>query len=239
MKKKTRISAISLLLAVLFSLSCLTVYAAGQGQETAAGNARTSIRKQTRQNERQSGGDNNTDAGAVSVNVDAGQSLDLRSQLPASVSSGTRAWSSNNIGVAKVSAVGEVTGVAAGDCVIAASYIDSRGKARAYVIGLRVQAPGSEDGKGQQSSSKNQSRDTTGSTPEVITVGETRGLKFLWPFDASSGTLAWSSSNTEVAMVDGTGRVAGVAAGSCVIKAVRTDSGGNVQVCRINLRVQP
>lgn len=73
--------------------------------------------------------------------------------------------------------------------------------------------------------------------PEELLLqrGESQRIRAeVSPADAIDKTVKWSSSNTKVATVDGSGNVTGVSAGSAEISAV-TEDGGYRASCRVNV----
>src|SRR5712691_5573882 len=115
------------------------------------------------------------------------------------------AWSSNNTSVATVSGSGLVTAVGAGSATITASSEGQSGTAAITVVRVPVAS--------------------VTVTPASATVNEGQTLQLTaTPKDANGNPLsgravAWSSSNTSVATVNGSGLVTAVVAGSATITA--------------------
>ena len=137
--------------------------------------------------------------------------------LTVSGGSGAYTWSSDNEAVATVDANGVVTAVSGGS----ANITVSDGYTSAVCI---VRVSGGSSGQGTS---------TGGLTldKEDITLNST------WPtytFTASgaSGTITWSSSNTNVATVDANGTVTRVGSGTCTITA---STGSQTATCIVRV----
>jgi gliding motility-associated-like protein len=129
------------------------------------------------------------------------------------LSGGTGAWSSSNTGVATVDGTGLVTGVAAGSCNIIYTITGGCGGTVSQQQNVTIQPNASI-------------ASVTGSSPLCVggTTTYTANSAIL-----GGGTGAWSSSNTGIATVDGSGLVTGVAAGSCnIIYTITGGCGGTV-----------
>ena len=77
---------------------------------------------------------------------------------------------------------------------------------------------------------------TLDKTDATLKVGETVALKAtVTPADATDKTVAWTSSDTEVAKVDATGKVTAVAPGEAVITATAGDN--KTAVCKVTVKM--
>ena len=125
-------------------------------------------------------------------------------------------WSSNNTAVARVNGSGLVTGVVAGTATITATSEGQSGTSSVTVTQVPVASV------------------TVTPSPATVTVGLTLQLTAT-PKDANGTPLSgrvvtWSSSNTGVATVNGSGLVTGVAAGSATITATSEGKNGTSAV---------
>src|SRR6266403_1592751 len=122
------------------------------------------------------------------------------------------AWSSNNTSVATVSGRGLVTAVGAGSATITATSEGQSGTAAITVVRVPVASV------------------TVAPASATVNEGQTLQLTAT-PKDANGNPLsgravAWSSSNTSVTGVNGSGLVSGVAAGSATITATSEGQSG-------------
>ncbi len=77
---------------------------------------------------------------------------------------------------------------------------------------------------------------TLNKTTMEITVGTSETLiPTVEPANAADKTLTWTSSNTDVATVDVTGKVSAVATGTANIKAVANDGSGKEATCAVTV----
>ena len=158
-----------------------------------------------------------------SFNVGKGKSHTLTATIAPDDASNTKlAWSSSDPTIAKVSANGQVSGVATGKAVITCETTDGSGlKAEAEVE--VITAVNSVKLKSQKL---------------AITKGESETLAVtVLPADATNSTLKWESSNTSVATVDSNGKVTGEKVGTCTITATSTD--GTEKTSSMTLYVEP
>ena len=121
-------------------------------------------------------------------------------------------WSSSNSSAATVSASGLVTGKVAGSATITATSEGQSGTAAITVVHAPVASV------------------TVTPASATVTTGSTVQLTAT-PKDANGNpltgrTVTWSSSNTSVATVNGSGLVSGVAAGSATITATSEGQSG-------------
>src|SRR6266404_2193639 len=124
----------------------------------------------------------------------------------------TITWSSSNTSVATVSSGGLVSGVVAGSATITATSEGQSGTAAITVTNVSVASV------------------TVSPAPASVVAGQTVQLTAT-PKDANGNALTgrvvtWSSSNTSVATVNGSGLVSGVVAGSATITATSEGQSG-------------
>ena len=155
---------------------------------------------------------------SVSLNITAlSLTVGNTRQLTATTAGdGTLAWSSNNTSVATVSANGTITAVSAGTAIITASY---GGKTANCTV--TVKAGGSTiDPTPNPSVSLDISALSlyVGSTQKIVAT------------TTGTGSLAWTSSNVNVAMVSADGTVTAVSAGTAIITA---NYGGQTAICTV------
>src|SRR5437870_123448 len=122
------------------------------------------------------------------------------------------AWSSNNTSVASVNASGLVTSGAVGSATITATSEGKSGTSSITVTAVPVATV------------------TVSPAPASVVAGQTVQL-IATPKDANGNpltgrTITWSSDNTSVATVNGSGLVSGVVAGSATITATSEGQSG-------------
>src|SRR6184192_1857029 len=125
-------------------------------------------------------------------------------------------WSSNNTAVATVDGNGLVTGVTGGSAIVTATSEGQSGTASVTVSSIPVAAV------------------TVSPSPASVQQGATVQLTAT-PKDANGNPLSgrvvtWSSNNTAVARVNGSGLVTGVAAGTATITATSEGQSGTSDV---------
>jgi uncharacterized protein YjdB len=164
----------------------------------------------------------------ASASLVSGNSVQLSAQARDSagavISGVSFTWSSSNTAAATVSATGNVTGVGAGTAQIRASAGGLSGTTNvtvtpaAPVIASVLVTPSSvsvESGSSVQLTA--QARDANG-------------------IPISGVTYSWSSNNTQVATVSGSGNVSGVSAGIAMISAT---AGGHTGAASVNVSAPP
>jgi uncharacterized protein YjdB len=125
-------------------------------------------------------------------------------------------WSSSTPGIAQVTATGLVTGVAAGSTIVFASIDGVLGWANVSVVPTPVA--------------------TVTVTPSTASVGVGQTAAYTAVLRDATGTvltgrvIAWSSSNTAAASVDGSGVATGVAGGTATITATSEGRSGSAAV---------
>jgi len=128
----------------------------------------------------------------------------------------TVSWSSSAPNVATVSSTGVVTGVAGGSAVISAS---SEGKTGS--LPFQVTTPG---GAATVSVTLSAPALTVGQTTQAAAVARDANGNTL------TGTPSWSSSNTTVATVSGSGLVSAISAGTAEIRASLAGTQGSASL---------
>ena len=117
----------------------------------------------------------------------------------------TVTWSSSNPGVATVNGAGQATGVAVGSATLTATSEGKSGTAAILVTNVPVASVTVSP--------------ATASVPAGQTVQLTATLKDANGNTLTGRTVTWSSDNTAVATVSGSGLVSGVVAGAATITA--------------------
>ena len=145
--------------------------------------------------------------------LEKGQAETLTATIsPADATDQVVTWSSSASAVVSVDNSGRVTAVAGGNAVITAKAGEKQ--ASCTVV---VNVPVERITLNRESITLDEGATTT----LVATVN---------PYDATDKTVAWSSSNDEIAMVDGSGKVTAVNAGEATITA---KAGEKTAACRI------
>ncbi len=147
-----------------------------------------------------------------------------RSVTPSNATDRTVTWSSDNSDVATVDAsTGLVTGVSVGTVTITATANDGSGVYGTATITVDPILVSSI---------------TISPSSESVNVGSTLALtESVSPSNATDKTVTWSSDDTDVATVDATGLVTGVAEGVVTITATAQDAGGEVGTAEITVTV--
>jgi uncharacterized protein YjdB len=135
---------------------------------------------------------------------------------PSNATNKTVIWSSSEVSVATVDENGTVTGVSVGAAIITATSAEDEGIAENCVVTV-------------QSAAISATGVTLDKPTLTVTVDGTGQLTAsVDPPNATNKNLVWSSSDNNVATVDATGLVTGVAAGAAGITATAEDGGFNV-----------
>ncbi len=153
----------------------------------------------------------------LALNVGESESLSVSGE-PTTATNKTLIWASSNATVASVTSSGKVTGNAKGTAVITASSTDGSGKYVTCVVTVsNIQVLNVYLDKSSLDLSEG----------DTATVTAT-----VYPTNATTKTLKWTSSNTSVATVDGAGNiVAGATKGYAIITAAATDGSGKFAEC--------
>ena len=146
---------------------------------------------------------------------------------PANATNKTIAWSSSNNNVATVASDGTVTAVAPGSATITARTTDGSDLSASCSVTV-IDPPILVTGISLNTNSL------------TLDVNETFLLTAtITPENADNKTIAWSSSNNNVATVNNNGTVTAVAPGSATITA-RTTDGSNISAsCSVTVNVPP
>ena len=133
-------------------------------------------------------------------------------------------WSSDKTEVATVDGAGRVTAVKAGEATVTVTTEDG-GKTATCKVTVKAKAV-------------NVTEVTLDKTELTLTEGETETLTAtVKPDNADNKKVKWSSDKTEVATVDGDGRVTAVKAGEAVI-TVTTEDGGKTATCKVTVKAK-
>ena len=133
-------------------------------------------------------------------------------------------WSSDKTDVATVDGAGKVTAVKAGEAVITVTTEDG-GKTATCRVTVKAKAV-------------NVTEVTLDRTELTLTEGETETLTATVRSDnADNRKVTWSSDKTDVATVDGAGRVTAVKAGEAVV-TVTTEDGGKTASCKVTVKAK-
>ena len=133
-------------------------------------------------------------------------------------------WSSDKTEVATVDGAGRVTAVKAGEAVVTVTTEDG-GKTAACKVTVKAKAV-------------NVTEVTLDRTELTLTEGETETLTAtVKPDNADNRKVTWSSDKTEVATVDGAGKVTAVKPGEAVV-TVTTEDGGKTASCKVTVKAK-
>ena len=134
------------------------------------------------------------------------------------------AWSSDKTDVATVDGAGRVTAVKAGEATVTVTTEDG-GKTATCKVTVKAKAV-------------NVTEVTLDKTELTLTEGETETLTAtVKPDNADNRKVTWSSDKTEVATVDGAGKVTAVKAGEAVV-TVTTEDGGKTATCKVTVKAK-
>ena len=133
-------------------------------------------------------------------------------------------WSSDKTDVATVDGAGKVTAVKAGEAVVTVTTEDG-GKTATCKVTVKAKTVSVTEV-------------TLDKTELTLTEGETETLTAtVKPDNADNLKVTWSSDKTEIATVDGTGRVTAVKAGEAVV-TVTTEDGGKTATCKVTVKAK-
>ena len=137
--------------------------------------------------------------------ISGASSVCVNSVIGLSNSTPGGSWSSNNTGVATVNASGTVTGIGAGTVVITYSYTNGNGCSSSVSTTITVYA-----------------------LPSLAAISGATGVCVNSTIGLSNSTAggSWSSNNTGVATVNGSGTVTGISAGTAVVTYSYTNGNG-------------
>ena len=141
---------------------------------------------------------------------------------PEAASDRAVAWSSSDRSVATVDKAGTVHGLRPGTATVTAT---AEGKSGTCAVTVKAKAV-------------NVTEVTLDRTELTLTEGETETLTAtVKPDNADNRKVTWSSDKTEVATVDGAGRVTAVKAGEAVV-TVTTEDGGKTATCKVTVKAK-
>ena len=133
-------------------------------------------------------------------------------------------WSSDKTEVATVGGDGRVTAVKAGEAVVTVTTEDG-GKTASCKVTVKAKAV-------------NVTEVTLDRAELTLTEGETETLTAtVRPDNADNRKVAWSSDKTDVATVDGAGKVTAVKPGEAVV-TVTTEDGGKTATCKVTVKAK-
>ena len=133
-------------------------------------------------------------------------------------------WSSDKTDVATVDGDGRVTAVKAGVATVTVTTEDG-GKTASCKVTVKAKAV-------------NVTEVTLDKTELTLTEGETETLTAtVRPDNADNRKVTWISDKTDVATVDGAGKVTAVKAGEAVV-TVTTEDGGKTATCKVTVKAK-
>ena len=141
---------------------------------------------------------------------------------PEAASDRVVSWSSSDRRVATVDKTGTVQGLKPGTATVTAT---AEGKSGTCAVTVKAKAVGVTEV-------------TLDRTELTLTEGETETLTAtVKPDNADNKKVTWSSDKTDVATVDGAGKVTAVKAGEAVV-TVTTEDGGKTATCRVTVKAK-
>lgn len=157
------------------------------------------------------------------IEIIEGESAVLSASVsPEAASDRAVAWSSSDRSVATVDKAGTVHGLRPGTATVTAT---AEGKSGTCAVTVKAKAIGMTEV-------------TLDKTELTLTEGETETLTAtVRPDNANNRKVTWSSDKTEVATVDGAGRVTAVKAGEAVV-TVTTEDGGKTATCKVTVKAK-
>lgn len=157
------------------------------------------------------------------IEIIEGESAVLSASVsPEAASDRAVAWSSSDRSVATVDKAGTVHGLRPGTATVTAT---AEGKSGTCAVTVKAKAVNVTD----------VSLDRTELT---LTEGETETLTAtVKPDNADNKKVTWSSDKTEIATVDGAGKVTAVKPGEAVI-TVTTEDGGKTATCKVTVKAK-
>ena len=157
------------------------------------------------------------------IEIIEGESAVLSASVsPEAASDRAVAWSSSDRSVATVDKAGTVHGLRPGTATVTAT---AEGKSGTCAVTVKAKAV-------------NVTEVTLDKTELTLTEGETETLTAtVRPDNADNRKVTWSSDKTEVATVDGAGRVTAVKAGEATV-TVTTEDGGKTATCKVTVKAK-
>jgi uncharacterized protein YjdB len=153
--------------------------------------------------------------------LSVGDTLTLTaSLLPSDATNKTLLWTSSNPSVASVDSSGKVTAKTAGNTVIKAASTDGSGLSASCNVNV---------------STVNVIIVSLNKTSLTLVEGTSESLTAsVYPSNATTPTLKWTSSNTNVATVDSTGKITAKSlSGYAIVTATSTDGSGKFAECYV------
>ncbi|MBO4230884.1 MAG: Ig-like domain-containing protein [Bacteroidales bacterium] len=144
---------------------------------------------------------------------------------PSTATNKSVSWSSSRPDVATVDEDGKVTAVKAGAASITVITTDGSKTAKCDVTVEPRPIPVAGISLDK-------------SSLELVEDEEASLIATIAPSDASNKTFTWSSSNTQIATVDDSGKVTAVAPGTATITATTAD-GGKTAACAVSVEAKP
>ena len=157
------------------------------------------------------------------IEIIEGESAVLSASVsPEAASDRAVAWSSSDRSVATVDKAGTVHGLRPGTATVTAT---AEGKSGTCAVTVKAKAV-------------NVTEVTLDKTELTLTEGETETLTAtVRPDNADNRKVTWSSDKTDVATVDGDGRVTAVKAGVATV-TVTTEDGGKTASCKVTVKAK-
>ena len=154
--------------------------------------------------------------------IEGGSAVLSASVSPEAASDRAVAWSSSDRSVATVDKAGTVHGLRPGTATVTAT---AEGKSGTCAVTVKAKAV-------------NVTEVTLDKTELTLAEGETETLTAtVKPDNADNRKVAWSSDKTEVATVDGAGKVTAVKPGEAVV-TVTTEDGGKTATCKVTVKAK-
>ena len=154
--------------------------------------------------------------------IEGGSAVLSASVSPEAASDRAVAWSSSDRSVATVDKTGTVQGLKPGTATVTAT---AEGKSGTCAVTVKAKAVSVTEV-------------TLDKTELTLTEGETETLTAtVKPDNADNRKVTWSSDKTEIATVDGAGKVTAVKAGEAVI-TVATEDGGKTATCKVTVKAK-
>ena len=154
--------------------------------------------------------------------MEGGSAVLSASVSPEAASDRAVAWSSSDRSVATVDKAGTVHGLRPGTATVTAT---AEGKSGTCAVTVKAKTI-------------NVTEVTLDKTELTLTEGEAEALTAtVKPDNADNRKVAWSSDKTDVATVDGAGRVTAVKAGEATV-TVTTEDGGKTASCKVTVKAK-
>ena len=158
---------------------------------------------------------------ALNLTIGASESL-VATISPSNATNKDVEWTSSNTNVATVDTTGKVKAISTGSAIITVKTKDG---AKVVTCNVTVKNPViSVTGVTLNKTALNL---VTGASESLIAT--------ISPSNATNKNMEWTSSNTNVATVDTTGKVIGVSSGSATI-TVKTKDGAKVATCNVTVK---